>query len=440
MDGVEYDYVGETPYSNNETSWSTKTKVCFFVLIICILLLAAMSVFFFIKINNSKDKGKNNTNNNSKDKEDIIEKKIYLDSYGIKLVNVSYSKDGIIPNSFKKTGENYKEELGNINEGKDYQKSEYNYYNLYIPFSDEKRKKEYNQIFLFIHGGAWSYGSKERMDFLCKTYVDLGYITATLGYTLLNSTDNSTNVFRMIDEISSAIKNIKERLKNEGFNEDKLELAIGGESAGAHLSLIYAYSIKSPAIPIKFVINISGPTSLEPKHLIKLKEEESLDSIEPFYINEAKQQNKTESLGLQIELYFVSLINLLLGNKYSEEQLKQIFNNGYLDEENEIYKKMIALINYTIPINYVDKNTIPTLCIYGGNDTVVGIEQYALLKEKFDSIKNEKISIIYSRNWGHSIRGILEQYEGISETREIHYQILNYSERYFTSNPNKIFF
>ena len=278
------------------------------------------------------------------------------------------------------------------------------------------------------------------MDFLCKTYVDLGYITATLGYTLLNSTDNSTNVFRMIDEISSAIKNIKERLKNEGFNEDKLELAIGGASAGAHLSLIYAYSIKSPAIPIKFVINISGPTSLEPKHLIKLKEEESLDSIEPFYINEAKQQNKTESLGLQIELYFVSLINLLLGNKYSEEQLKQIFNNGYLDEENEIYKKMIALINYTIPINYVDKNTIPTLCIYGGNDTVVGIEQYALLKEKFDSIKNEKISIIYSRNWGHSIRGILEQYEGISETREIHYQILNYSERYFTSNPNKIFF
>ena len=141
MDGVEYDYVGETPYSNNETSWSTKTKVCFFVLIICIILLAAMSVFFFIKINNSKDKGKNDMDNNSKDKEDIIEKKIYLDSYGIKLVNISYSIDGIIPNSFKKTGENYKEELGNINEGKDYQKREYNYYNLYIPFSNEKRKR-----------------------------------------------------------------------------------------------------------------------------------------------------------------------------------------------------------------------------------------------------------------------------------------------------------
>ena len=437
MDGVEYDYVGDTPL--NETSSSTKTKVCLFVLIICIILLAAMSVFFLIKINNSKDKGKNNTNNNSKDKEDIIEKKIYLDSYGIKLVNVSYSKDGIIPNSFKKTGENYKEELGNINEGKDYQKSEYNYYNLYIPFSDEKRKKEYNQIFLFIHGGAWSYGKKERMDFLCKTYSDLGYITATLGYTLLYPIDNSNNVFRMIDDISAAIKNIKERLKNEGYNEDQLELAIGGASAGAHLSLLYAYSIKKPAIPIKFVINISGPTSLEPKYLIKLKEGEYLDSIEPFYINEAKLQNKTETLDLKTQMYFVSLINLLLGNKYSEDQLKQIFNNTYLDEENEIYKKMIALINIAIPINYVDENSIPTLCIYGEKDTVVGIEQYALLKKKFDNKNNTKIGIIYSRNWGHSIGEILEQYEGISETREIHYQILNYSRSYFTSNPNIIF-
>ena len=433
MDGVENDYVGETPYSWDDSRWSTKTKVCFFVLIICIILLAAMSVFFFIKINN------NNKNNNSKEEEDIIEKKIYLDSYGIKLVNVSYSNEGIIPNSFKKTGENYKEELGNINEGKDYQKSEYNYYNLYIPFSDEKRKKEFNQIFLFIHGGSWSSGNKERMDFLCKTYADLGYITATLGYTLLYSIDNSNNVFRMIDDISAAIKNIKERLKNEGYNEEKLELAIGGASAGAHLSLLYAYSIKKPSIPIKFVINISGPTSLEPKHLIKLKEGEFLDSIEPFYINEAKLQNKTESLGLQMEQYFVSLINLLLGNKYSEDQLKQIFNKTYLDEENEIYKKMFALINYAIPINYVDENSIPTLCIYGGKDFVVGIEQYALLKEKFDNKNNTKIDIIYSRNWGHSIREILEKNEGIGETREIHYQILNYSRRYFTSNPNIIF-
>ena len=432
MDGVENDYVGETPYSWDDSSCSTKTKVCFFVLIICIILLAAMSVFFFIKINNNK-------NNNSKEEEGIIEKKIYLDSYGIKLVNVSYSNEGIIPNSFKKTGENYKEELGNINEGKDYQKSEYNYYNLYIPFSDEKRKKEFNQIFLFIHGGSWSSGNKERMDFLCKTYADLGYITATLGYTLLYPIDNSNNVFRMIDDISAAIKNIKERLKNEGYNEEKLELAIGGASAGAHLSLLYAYSIKKPPIPIKFVINISGPTSLEPKHLIKLKEGEFLDSIEPFYINEAKLHNKTESLGLQMEQYFVSLINLLLGNKYSEDQLKQIFNKTYLDEENEIYKKMIALINYAIPINYVDENSIPTLCIYGGKDFVVGIEQYALLKEKFDNKNNTKIDIIYSRNWGHSIREILEKYEGIGETREIHYQILNYSRRYFTSNPNIIF-
>ena len=62
--------------------------------------------------------------------------------------------------------------------------------------------------------------------------------------------------------------NIKHKLKNLGFDENKLELAIGGVSSGAHLSLLYGYSMKNIPIPLKFLINIVGPLSLEIKYCI----------------------------------------------------------------------------------------------------------------------------------------------------------------------------
>ena len=435
MEGLEYEYAGET--SNSNSKWTTTTKVFFVLLIFIILLLIAASVFFFLK---TEDKDDDNNENFLKNEIIYIENGTYLDFDGIKYSNISYSNNGIILNTFKKDGENYKEELGNINKGNDYKQSQYNYYNLYIPFTNQERKKGYNQIFLFIHGGAWTSGYKEKMEFFCQTYTQLGYITVTMDYTLVNNSDYESNAFRMIDEISTVIKNVKERLKKEGFNENKLELAIGGSSAGGHLTLLYAYSIKNPAIPIKFIINLSGPTTLELKYFTKIKNEETLENIQPNDIKEAKKQNKTEGLGETMDRFSLSLMNLLTEKKYSENELIPIINqtDGKVNEENEIYQNIIKLMKFAIPVNYVDENSLPTLCIYGGKDTVVGIEMYSLLKEKFDEKKNKKIELVYSRNWKHSTE-IFKNNDGIYETQQIHYKILEFAQKYFKSNPNLIF-
>ena len=54
-------------------------------------------------------------------------------------------------NSFKNGGINFKEEIGNINNGNDYQKSELNYYDIYIPYSSLKRKNKFNVLsYLFM--------------------------------------------------------------------------------------------------------------------------------------------------------------------------------------------------------------------------------------------------------------------------------------------------
>ena len=159
--------------------------------------------------------------------------------------NLSYVENNVIYNSFKEGGENYKEDIGNINNGTDYTPNDRNMYDLYIPKYSERRKKEINGVILWIHGGAWIEGTKEGIDLLCQFYSQVGYISATLGYTLLVPGKYSEfNIYRMIDEITACIKAIKQELISRGFEGDKLRLAIGGYSAGAHLTLLYSYLVK----------------------------------------------------------------------------------------------------------------------------------------------------------------------------------------------------
>ena len=174
------------------------------------------------------------------------------DLYGYKISNIPYFKNDIILNTFKKNGENYNEEIGEVNNGEDYQKNERNYYDLYIPYLSLKRKDKYNGIMLFIHGGGWKYGDKGHIAYFCSRYAKFGYITATMNHTYLNKKYKGYSIFKIMDEITCCIQNIKDYLKNEGFNENKLELSIGGISSGAHLSLLYGYSIKNSQFQLNF--------------------------------------------------------------------------------------------------------------------------------------------------------------------------------------------
>ena len=159
---------------------------------------------------------------------------------------------------FQKNSINYNEIIGEINKGKDYIKNDRNYYNLFIPYSSIKRKDQYNGIILFIHGGAWIIGEKENIEYLCIRYVKCGYITAEMSHTLLLEKYKECSIFRILDEVTSCIESIIENLIVKGFDESKLELAIGGYSSGAHITLLYGYSMKNIPLPLKFLINFVG--------------------------------------------------------------------------------------------------------------------------------------------------------------------------------------
>ena len=322
--------------------------------------------------------------------------------FGTKYSNLPYDENGIIANTFKKGGENFNEEIGNINEGENYKSNELNIYDLYIPRYAENRKNETNGIMLWIHGGWWIGGNLAMTSSLCELYGQLGYISANVNYTLLIDEYKVFNIFRILDEITACIKAIKKELIRRGFNEDKLVLGIGGVSAGGHLALLYSYLIKNfNIIPIKFVINNVGPIGLHEEYFYKIKSHnETLANIDSIpIIEQAKKDGKVIKLFPDSQILF--FMNAFWGNKYTKEELNSILDeNGKINYENEKYKGMYKVVKYGYITEIEDKHHLPTICVYGGVDDEIGVSTFAYLKEKLEK-DGRHYDYIYSRYEGH---------------------------------------
>ena len=104
-----------------------------------------------------------------------------------------------------------------------------------------------NGVLLFIHGGGWSSADKSvhsaDAEFFCK----LGFCTATMNYRYVSE---SISVFDELDDITLALKTIKEKCSAYGI--DARNVILSGGSAGAHLSLMYSYTRQEEA-PINSV-------------------------------------------------------------------------------------------------------------------------------------------------------------------------------------------
>ena len=340
-------------------------------------------------------------------------------------------KMGKIENSFKKGGANYKDEIGEINGGKDYEKNERNIYDLYIPYSTEFTKNKHNGIILFIHGGSWTSGDKGDMEYLTRRYAKSGYITATLSYTLLLENYTDSNIFKMLDEITACIQSIKDELISRNFDADKLELALGGTSSGAHVALLYTYSMKNSPIPIKFAIDIVGPVSLEPKCWYKLIDfNNPLDTLSPESIQKGKDENKIQKV--YDDIILLALMNAFLGRKYTQEEVLGMIENGTIKETDSKYQEMFNRVKYSFPVTYVNANTVPTLCQYAGKDIIAGIGHYSCLFSAFEKVGiQDKAKIIYMKYGGHELVNF-DTDNGLKAMRDFNYEILDFAKAYFT--------
>lgn len=229
-------------------------------------------------------------------------------------------------------------------------------FNLYLP---DGRTGTLGLI-LVIHGGGWSGGDKSyyntKLEKWCKEY---GFATASINYHYIS---NEFSCDDIISDIALSLDKIKEFASTKGVNIEKALLT--GNSAGGHLSLLYAYKYANMAsIKPVAVANYSGPTDLTDVN---------------YYVN---NENALGYLDLFSRLCHVTFTI----DNYLDDEMKQ------------------KLLEYS-PVNYVSENTVPTLICHGDMDDIVPYSNALVLKKKLDTygVKNDFVS--YS-NSGHSLSG-----------------------------------
>jgi pimeloyl-ACP methyl ester carboxylesterase len=106
-----------------------------------------------------------------------------------------------------------------------------------------------------------------------------------------------------------------------------------------------------------------------------------------------------------------------------------MIENKKVKENNEKYKELFNMAKYAFPTTYINSKTVPTLCQYGGDDSVIGVCHYSYLKEISQKYGN-KIVNVYMKNSGHFLNDINNE-KDLECLREMHYQILNFAKLYF---------
>lgn len=195
-------------------------------------------------------------------------------------------------------------------------------------------------LVLMIHGGAWIGGDKEGYATGIKTACEeLGYAAAAINYRYLSE---DVTLHDIADDIESALRVIKEKGAAVGIDINKVLLT--GDSAGAHLSMFYAYS-RCDTAPIKpaAVVSNCGPTDL---------------SDENFYINNSLGNEET----------IADLFSLCIGRDFSYAQRAS-------------YKEELEAVS---PLYYVNAQTVPTVINHGMKDSIVPFSNAQALVAKFE--------------------------------------------------------
>lgn len=184
-------------------------------------------------------------------------------------------------------------------------------------------------LFLLIHGGAWIGGDKSSCTETGLVAArDFGLVGAAINYHYISG---STHMDTLMNDIGLALAKIKAMGAEKGINVNKVMFM--GFSAGAHMSLLYAYS-KADTAPIKpvAVVSCAGPTDF---------------TDESFYINNSIGDAET----------MATLFSWAGGKSFT-----------YAERANAEVRSSLEAIS---PLNYVSANSVPTIINHGDKDTIV---------------------------------------------------------------------
>lgn len=226
-------------------------------------------------------------------------------------------------------------------------------------------------VLIYVHGGGWIEGDKvvHADNYLETTIAKLmakQYAVVSINYTLLN---DSTHFPSPLEDTKDAVRWVRKNA--EQYHFDTNNIGLFGASAGAHLSLMAAYTpdntylgnpeLSSYSAKVNYVIDHYGPADLNKLFHTKL------GTIPVALIGLMSKK----IVGLQ-----ENLVKGISGYDIRKDQDKAID-----------YLKTIS------PVNFVSEG-VPTLIVQGNNDKIVPISQSKKLQRKLNRAKIQNSLII----------------------------------------------
>ncbi|MBZ0257539.1 alpha/beta hydrolase, partial [bacterium] len=217
---------------------------------------------------------------------------------------------------------------------------------LYVP----KSSKPLPAI-MFIHGGAWSKGQREDMKYYAVYFAKLGYVCSTVSYRLSNEAPFPAAV----QDVKCAMRWM--RANASKYNIDPERIAVSGNSAGGHLSLMVGYS--------------SDVTSLEGdggNEGVSSRPQAVIDFYGPYDLT------GEDAVGVKSVLKFMG---------------------GTMEEVKDNYVQ-------ASPVTHLTKDDPPTLIFQGTVDSLVNISHADRLDKRLTELG---IDHVYERyeGWGHTM-------------------------------------
>ena len=238
-----------------------------------------------------------------------------------------------------------------------YGSRKHNTYDLYLPY--DANKNDSLALILYVHGGSWLGGDKAEHHGDCYTWVQKGYVTATMNYSLLN--EEGVSLLIMQDEIETCIRHIVDFAADKGVHIR--QMAIAGTSAGGHLAMMFAYNHSHP-LPIRFEAIKVGPSDF--LILFPYNENAKTEDVENFVFScTGKHMNASEC---------------------SMDMLDSI----------KLQASPVGHIN--------DSTALPAIFAYGEKDGLIKPDHYRALQEIYDSL-GKPYELIVFPNSGHGLLG-----------------------------------
>ena len=256
---------------------------------------------------------------------------------------------------------------------------------LYLP--KQKSENQKMPLVVQIHGGGWVEGNKDipAGTYTEKTvlkFLENNFAVISLNYRLVGKENHFPSP---IEDVKDALRWISENAENYRFDLDNIGL--WGGSAGAHLSLLSAYSndedflgdakVTTNPVKVRYVLDNFGPTDLNPL----------------FQTNACKIK--------------VALIGLI-SKQIIEIRRKLIFAlTGFYLEENK--EKATEILTQISPIKYMQK-PVPTYILHGNKDRVVPLSQSKKLKKTLTK-NNSEVLMEIVKGGDHGFNQLTEEKE-----------------------------